>query len=300
MTFYKITKQEKKAIFYLLPSLALLLFFFLWPIILSFYYSLTDLTLSGSKSIHYNFVGFTNFINFLSDPLLKESFINTLIFLIFSAIIGQLVLGFLIAYLMKQKNIIVRRVVGIIVLIGWIMPEVVVSFCWVSFFSSDGTLNAILKHLSLLKEPITWLYMFPMVCVIIANIWHGTAFSMLQFQSALDNIPAEVEESAEMEGASEFKKIIYITIPMIKQTIMTDLIIITLRTLSVFGLIYAMTGGGPGTRTTTLAVYMYKQAFGSYQMGYGTAIALVMLLMGIILSLVSVRLSDTSFKGVKE
>ena len=296
MKFIRITNQEKKAIFYLLPALALLLFFFLWPIILSFYYSLTDLTLSGTKSIHYDFVGFDNFINFFSDPLLKQSFFNTLIFLIFSAIIGQMLLGFLIAYLMKQKNGAVRRIVGTIVLVGWIMPEVVVAFCWVSFFSSDGTLNAILMHLAILKRPIVWLYTFPMVSIIVANIWHGTAFSMLQFQAALDGIPAEVEEAAEIEGASEFKKTLYITIPMIKQTIMMDLIIVTLRTLSVFGLIYAMTGGGPSTKTTTLAVYMYQQAFGSYQMGYGTAIALAILVMGILLSLISVKLSNPVLK----
>lgn len=296
MKSIKITNQEKKAIFYLLPTLALLLFFFLWPIILSFYYSLTNLTLSGTKSIHYDFVGFDNFINFFSDPLLKQSFFNTLIFLVFSAIIGQMILGFLIAYLMKKKNGAVRRIIGTIVLIGWIMPEVVVSFCWVSFFSSDGTLNAILMRLAILKAPIVWLYTFPMVSVIIANIWHGTAFSMLQFQAALDGIPAEVEEAAEIEGANEFKKTLYITIPMIKQTIMMDLIIITLRTLSVFGLIYAMTGGGPGTKTTTLSVYMYREAFGSYQMGYGTAIALAILMLGILLSLISVKLSNPVLK----
>ena len=296
MKSFNITKQEKKAAIFLLPALAMLAFFFLWPIILSFFYSLTDLTLSGAKAINYDFVGFDNFVKLFSDPLFKQSLINTLIFLVFSAIIGQLVLGFLIALLMKQKNTVVRRAVGLIVLCGWIMPEVVVAFCLVSFFSKDGTLNAILMNLTLLKKPIVWLYAFPMVSVIVANIWHGTAFSMLQFQSALDDIPAEVEESAELDGANGLKKIWFITIPMIKQTIMTDLILITLSTLSVFGLIFAMTGGGPGTKTTTLTIYMYKQAFGSYQMGYGTAIALCLLVIGIILSLISVKLSKLSLK----
>ncbi len=291
-----ITKQEKKALVYLLPTLLLLLFFFLWPIVLSFYYSLTNLTLSGSKSINYDFVGFQNFLNLFTDPLFKTSFMNTLIFLIFSAIIGQLVLGFIIAYLMKEKNPIVRSVVGMIILVGWIMPEIVVSFCWVAFFTREGTLNMILQNAGFLEKPIAWLVTFPMVSVVVANIWHGTAFSMLQFQAALDDISAEVEESANLDGANAFQKLIYITIPMIKSTIVTDTILITLKTLSVFGLIYAMTGGGPGTKTTTLSIYMYKQAFGSYQMGYGTAIALVMLVLGIILSLISVKLSNTSLK----
>lgn len=291
-----ITKQEKRALVYLLPTFVLLLFFFLWPIILSFYYSLTNLTLSGSKSVNYDFVGFTNFVNLFKDPLFKTSFLNTLIFLIFSAIIGQLVFGFLIAYLMKQKNEYVRSIVGMIILVGWIMPEIVVSFCWVAFFTREGTLNLALQGLGFLEKPIAWLVTFPMVSVVVANIWHGTAFSMLQFQSALDDISEEVEESARLDGANGIQKLIYITIPMIKNTIVTDTVLITLKTLAVFGLIYSMTGGGPGTKTTTLSIYMYKQAFGSYQMGYGTAIALIMLVLGIILSLISVKMSNTSLK----
>ena len=292
-----ITREEKRAIGFLLPTLFLLLFFFLWPIVLSFFYSMTNLTLSGSKSINYDFVWFDNFVKLFSDPMFKTSFLNTLIFLIFSAIIGQLILGFIIAYMMKQKNQLVRSTVGLITLIGWIMPEVVVSFCWVSFFTREGTLNTFLQSLGILEQPVAWLVTFPMVSVIVANIWHGTAFSMMQFQAALDDIPAEIEESANLDGAKWYEKLAYITIPMIKNTIVTDTILITLKTLSVFGLIYAMTGGGPGTQTTTLSIYMYKQAFGSYQMGYGTAIALVMLLVGIVLSIISVQFSNTSKKG---
>jgi multiple sugar transport system permease protein len=291
-----ITKQEKKAIGYLLPTLLILGIFFVWPIVLSFYYSMTDMTLSGSKSVNFNFVGFDNFTRLFADPLFRTSFVNTLIFLIFSAIIGQLIFGFIIAYLMKQKNQAVRSTVGLITLVGWIMPEVVVSFCMVAFFNRDGSLNMFLQSLGIMKEPIAWLVSFPMVSVVIANIWHGTAFSMMQFQAALDDIPAEIEESANLDGANWFQKLIYITIPMIKSTIVTDTILITLKTLAVFGLIYAMTGGGPGTSTTTLSIYMYQQAFGSYQMGYGTAIALVMLVVGIVLSLISVKMTNTSLK----
>ena len=291
-----ITKQEGKALGFLLPTVLLLAIFFIWPIVLSFYYSMTNMTLSGSKAVNFDFVGFDNFVRLFADPLFRTSFMNTLIFLVFSAIIGQLVFGFIIAYLMKQKNQLVRSAVGLITLIGWIMPEVVVSFCMVAFFNRDGSLSVILQSLGILKEPIAWLVSFPMVSVVISNIWHGTAFSMMQFQAALDDVPAEIEESANLDGANWLHNLIYITIPMIKSTIVTDTILITLKTLAVFGLIYAMTGGGPGTSTTTLSIYMYKQAFGSYQMGYGTAIALIMLVVGIILSLISVRLSNTSLK----
>ena len=145
----------------------------------------------------------------------------------------------------------------------------------------------------MIDGPISWLFKYPMVCVIVTNIWHGTAFSMMQFQAALDGIPREVDEAAELDGAIGIRKLIYIVLPLVKQTTMTLMSLIILRTLSVFGLIYSMTGGGPGTKTTTLSIYMYKQAFGSYQMGYGTAIALVMLIIGIIMCVVSMKLSKS-------
>lgn len=283
-----------EALALLFPAIALLLFFFLWPIVLSCYYSLTDMMLSGSRAVHYHFVGFENFRNLFADPLFRASFANTLVFLVLSAIVGQLVLGFLVALLMRRKRRWFRSAVGMAVLAGWIAPEIIVAICWVAFLSREGSLNAMLLGAGILKGPLSWLISFPMASVVFANIWHGTAFSMIQFQAALDNIPTSVEEAAEMDGAGGLRKLWGITIPMVKGTIMTDSILITLKTLGVFGLIYAMTGGGPGTKTTTLSIYMYKQAFSSYQMGYGTAIALVLLLLGVALSLGYMRLSKTA------
>ena len=283
--------QWRKAALFLLPASALLLFFFIWPIALSFFYSMTDMTLSGAKAQAYSFVGFENFARLTQDPLFWRSFYNTLIFLVFSAILGQMALGFLLALLMKGKGQRLRDFVGITVLAGWIAPEVVVSFCWIAFFGSSGTLNSLLKGAGLLQKPIAWLVTFPLVSVIVANIWHGTAFSMLQFQAALDDIPVAVEEAAQVDGAGALRRFFAITLPMVRGTIMTDGVLITLRTLGVFGLIFTMTGGGPGTQSTTLSIYMYKQAFSSYQMGYGTAIALVLLLVGVILSLLYVQIT---------
>lgn len=128
-----------------------------------------------------------------------------------------------------------------------------------------------------------------MLTVILANIWHGTAFSMLVFQAALDDVPSEIEEAAVVDGASKLQILLRITIPYIRETITTNAMLVTLQTLGVFGLIYAMTGGGPGTKTTTLPIFMYNQAFVNYQLGYGTAISLLLLLLGIVLSLFYIR-----------
>ncbi|KAF9112319.1 hypothetical protein BGX30_007331, partial [Mortierella sp. GBA39] len=199
------------------------------------------------------------------DPTVRVSIWNTLIFLIGSAVIGQQVLGFIIALLMKHKNRLFRRVIGTIVLAGWVTPEIVCALCLYSFFGDEGTLNAILSFVGI--SDVTWLYTVPMLTIILANIWHGTAFSMLVFQAALDDVPTEIEEAAVVDGASRLQILFRITIPYIKDTILTNMMLVTLQTLGVFGLIYAMTGGGPGTSTTTLPIFMYNQAFVNYQLG---------------------------------
>jgi len=286
-------KEAKQSVL-IIPSVILMIIFFIAPIILTFYYSFTNLALTGENVQNFKVVGLDNYKRMLSDPKVKISIINTLIFL-GGSLIGQTVLGFFLAFFMRNKNKVFRSIVGPIILAGWIMPEIVVALCCQSFFNDGGTLNNILSIFNI--APVEWLYKYPMLSVILANIWHGTAFSMMNFQSALDSVPKDIEEAAIVDGANKFQSLIRITIPCIKDTIATNTMLNTLSTLGVFGLIYIMTGGGPGTSTTTLPVFMYKQAFVSFQLGYGTAISMLILVIGIILSVLYTRLNAKN-KGV--
>ncbi|MHC5268754.1 carbohydrate ABC transporter permease [Enterococcus sp. LJL98] len=276
-----------KSIFFLFPSWVLLLIFFIGPMALTVIFSFSNLALTGANASQFQFIGFDNFVQMFQDPEFRRSIWNTVVFVFFSAVVGQCFLGFLIAFLMREKNTAFRRVIGLIVIAAWVTPEVVVSFCWVAFLGETGTANWLLGLMNI--EPVAWLFTFPMVSVIIANIWRGTAFSMMVFQSALDDIPSEVEEAAVMDGASRWQIVTKITIPMVRGTIATNLMLVTLQTLGVFTLIYTMTGGGPGVSTATLPVFMYKQAFVSYQLGYGTAISLVLLALGALASLIYMK-----------
>lgn len=280
----KSKKSFKISKYFLLgPAVLLMLVFFIVPIILTFYFSFTDCALTGNGSQVANFVGLKNYISLFKDTKVAASIINTLIFLVGSSLIGQQLMGFIIALCMKNKNAHFRRIIGISVLTGWVIPEIIVAFCMMTFFGEHGTLNTILNALHI--PAVSWLYAHPMLSIIIANIWHGTAFSMLIFQAALDNVPREIEEAATVDGANGFYKLIKITLPYIKDSIVTNMILNTLQTLGVFGLIYTMTGGGPGIKTTTLPILMYQQAFMNYQIGYGTAISMILLLIGICLSI---------------
>lgn len=281
----------KQAAWFLTPSLLLLLIFFIGPIIMTLFFSFTNLSLTGVAAQNIQFVGFQNFVQLFKDPKFFSSFKNTLIFLLFSGIIGQQVLGFLLAVLMKNKHKAFRKIVGGTVMAGWVTPELIVAIIFVSFLHDGGTLNRFMAGLQL--QPVSWLFTFPMVSVVVANIWQGSALSMLMFQSALDGIPNDIEDAAKIDGATAWQRMWKITIPMIKSTIFTNLVIITLSTLGVFTLLYTMTGGGPSGATSTLPVLMYEQAFVNYQLGYGTAISLIILGIGIILSLGYIRLLKT-------
>ncbi|MDO5573069.1 MAG: sugar ABC transporter permease [bacterium] len=281
------TAEELKHSALLLPSVLLLLLFFVMPILLTIYYSFTNLALSGENAKQLKFIGIDNYISMFRDRTVRVSIINTLIFLI-GSLVGQQVLGFMIALMMKNKNKVFRGIVGPIFLAGWIMPEVVVALCCSTFFGDEGTLNRICTTLHL--PALEWLYIVPMLTVVLANIWHGTAFSMMNFQSALDGVSSDIEEAARVDGASRVQTLFRVILPCIKNTIATNTMLNTLSTLGVFGLIYMMTGGGPGNATLTLPIFMYRQAFVSQQLGYGTAISMLILVIGIILSVFYTRI----------
>lgn len=288
-------RDELRKSLLLLPAVLVLLFFFIVPIVLTIYYSFTNLALSGSNAKNLQFIGLENYKRMLTDPSTVTSIKNTLIFLV-ESLAGQTILGFLIAYLMKQKAKRFRSIVGPCFLAGWVMPEIVVSLCFMAFFKESGTLNAITGLFGV--KQISWLYEYPMISVVIANVWHGTAFSMLNFQSALDNVSGEIEEAARVDGANRFQVLLRIIIPSIKDTIATNTMLNTLSTLGVYGLIYAMTGGGPGNKTTTLPIYMYNQGLKGMQLGFGTAIGMMILFVGTVCSLIYARLLRTKEEEV--
>ena len=278
--------QAKKSVL-LIPALVLLLALFIIPIVLTVYYSFTNMALTGAAAQNFQFIGLENYKRILSDPNTLVSIRNTFIFLI-GSLVGQSVLGFLIAYFMKGKAKAFRSVVGPCILAGWVMPEIVVSLCCLAFFDVSGTFNKIIGTLHI--PGVDFIYGHPMMTVIIANVWHGTAFSMLNFQSALDNVSGDIEEAARVDGANKIQTLVRIIVPCIKDTIATNTMLNTLSTLGVFGLIWALTGGGPGMSTTTLPIYMYNQGLKNFQLGQGTAVGMILLFVGAVCSIIYTRL----------
>jgi multiple sugar transport system permease protein len=272
----------------LLPAVLLLLVFLAGPVLWAFHASFTNAALTGRNARTPGWVGLENYQRLFTDPVLPLSLALTVIFVVGSAIVGQNLLGLSIAILMRRARRPVSAVVGTAVVAAWVLPEIVAAFAAYAYFSRDGTLNPLLG-LAGLGRP-DWLYSFPMVAIMLANVWRGTAFSMLVYRAALDDVPGEVTEAALMDGAGGWQRLAYVTIPMIRGSIATNLMLITLQTLAVFTLIWVMTAGGPANASTTLPVLAYQEAFKFGDIGYGTAVASVLILIGLVFGAAYVRL----------
>jgi len=269
----------------LAPAVVLLAVFLLGPILYCIWSAFTDMALTGASGT--NFVGFANFIRAFSSAEFGQSVLYTVFFTVVSAIIGQNVLGMALALLMRAGNRVVRAVVSAVVIGAWVIPEVVAGYLWSAFLGTDGSLNHLLAAIGLPVQNL--LYTTPILAVSIANIWRGTAFSMLVYSAALSEVPKDIEEAAVVDGAGTWRTLVSITLPMVRRSIATNLMLITLQTLSVFGLIWTMTKGGPSNKSETLPLYAYQQAFQFSQLGYGTALALVLLLVGGVFSVIYLR-----------
>ncbi len=271
----------------LVPAVLLLAAFMLGPIIYSLYGSLTNRAMTGPRAASPEFVGLDNYVDLFASSDFWNSLVLTVIFVLASAVIGQNVLGMLIAVLMRSSAGFMKSIVSGIVVLAWVLPEIVAAFAMYAFFAKDGTLNVFLGWFGM--EHTAWLYYFPMLSVIIANIWRGTAFSMLVYSAALAEVPPDLIEAATIDGASAWQRFVRVTIPVIRRSISTNLLLTTLQTLGVFTLIWVMTGGGPGSSSATLPVLAYQEAFKFAQVGYGTAIATVTLLIGAVFSIIYIR-----------
>jgi len=287
-------RRRRLGILFMAPAFLVIAIFMLGPALWAVYTSFTNMSLTGAGAETPQWIGLQNFSQILHDGEFFSALRVSLTYLVGSALIGQALLGLLLAMLMRHRQRAFKAVLGGIIIVAWVIPDVVAGFLWSSFLAggpqsvlAPGLLNSIVATLGLPQH--AWLQDYPMAAIIVANTWRGTAFSMLLYASALEGIPPELLEAASIDGAGLWARIRYVTLPLIKGSIATDLLLITLATLSDFTLVYVLTGGST-PNTELLTIYQYRQAFQFYQIGYGSAISLLILVVGAILSLLYIRL----------
>ncbi|MFI7134241.1 carbohydrate ABC transporter permease [Nonomuraea sp. NPDC050153] len=267
------------------PALLLVAAFLVFPALWVLYLALTNYRLTGAAAAEPQFVGLANLIDAAANPEFWSSTWLTVEFVLGSAVIGQVGLGFSIAWLLRDRRGPLKRLVEGLVILAWILPGAIVSFLWVALLDRDGgTLNALLGI-----EGFAWLLDHPMLSIIVFNTWRGTAFSMMLYGAALGNVPPSHLESARLAGASGWQQLRDVVFPHIRGHVLTNLLLISLWTFNDFTP-FLLTAGGPDGKSEVLAVHVYKVALQSGELGYGAAVSAIILLINLVVAVFYLRL----------
>lgn len=288
----KFFQYDNVGLLFVLPALIYMLIFVGYPILSNIILSLQDVTMKTLISPDKDFVGLANYKEIFADGVFLTSLKNTMLFTV-SCLVIQFLIGFLLALLFTKNFTIAKPVRGLLMM-PWMIPVTVTALIFKFIFGTDvGILNYILTSLGLIKENIEWLTtpgtaMFAIVC---ANIWIGIPFNMILISTGLTTIPKELYESASIDGANKIQSFFRITLPLLKPTIESVLILGFIYTFKVFDLVYVMTSGGPVNSTHMLSTYSYKLSFEMFKYSKGSAVANVLLVILLIVGILYLKVT---------
>jgi multiple sugar transport system permease protein len=271
---------------FLSPALALLGVFTIWPAVWAVYQSFTNKALTGFEARSPRFVGLQNYARLLDDPGFHSSMLRTFAFVLLSAVLGQTVFAFLIAYLMADRprwRLGLTPLFAAVFLLPLAVPEAVAALLWAS--TANGTQEGLLNRgLGLVGVgPVEWLQQHAFETVTVVNIWRGIPFAMVLFAAAIESIPRTILEAGLIDGASSWQQLRRVVLPILRPQILTFLMLTTITTFGIFGLVFFLTRGGPGTATEIIGIYIYQRAFAFFQIGLGSAAGVLLLLVLLVL-----------------
>ena len=277
------TRDYVTVALFLLPAVILFALFLIYPIFRSVYYSLFNWNGLGPAT---KFIGLNNFKLILTDQVFMKAIGHCLIIVVFSLAV-QLPLALMLA-IMVGRDLPGRVFFRSVFFMPYVISEVITAIIWISMFSPDpenGFINALLILIPGV-HPQNFLGDMNqvMLCVFLVLSWKYFGLHMLLFMAGLQNIPRELEEAAMIDGANRWQSVWYVTVPLLGTTLRTTTYLSVLGSLTQFNLVWIMTRGGPVNASEMMATYMYRFAFLRSQLGYGSAVALVMLVFCLIFS----------------
>ena len=294
----KIIKYDNIGFLFVLPAFAYMLVFVGYPIISNIILSMQDVTVKNLAKGEKNFVGFANYVTLFSDDVFWKSMTNTLLFTV-SCLIFQFIIGFALAVFFNKNFSFAKPVRGLLMM-PWMIPMTVTALMFKFMFSTDiGIINYILEAAGIITEKIEWLTTADtaMMAVIITNIWIGIPFNTILIATGLTTIPNELYESASIDGAGGVQQFFKITVPLLRPTIESVLVLGFIYTFKVYDLIYVMTSGGPVNSTHLLSTYSYKLSFEMFKYSMGSAVANALL---VILLIVGILYLKITMKGEED
>ena len=274
---------------FIAPNVVVFTVFMFLPILLAFYISLNEWTLIGFPT----FVGLGNYLDMLEDSEFLRAFYNTGVYTV-GTVPTSIALGLAVAVGLNRKlpgRTLLRSIFFVPVIISLVAVALIAA--WI-FNDNYGIINAALSAVGIGDVPWLSSARWAMTSLIIATLWIRLGFNMVIYLAALQSIPTELYDAARVDGASGWRRFRHITWPLLGPTTFLLVIINIIYSLHVFDLIYVMTGGGPGFSTTVLVQYIYQMAFTEGQMGYASAIGVVLYLLLLVFTVFQWRVTRQS------
>lgn len=286
MNFFHITYRTKIALWgflFTVPAVAFLLVFSLFPIARAFLISFTDYDMINAPT----FVGLKNYINIFNGEAFPNSLWVSVIY-VFGTAVPVWFLSFGLALLLSK----VRRLAGLwrtLIFLPTVMPLLTVTLVWKLFFHYRGVMNGLLQLFHL--APVGWLTQsaYAPLALIITSWWHAPSYYMILFLAGLQAIPTVYDEAAQLDGANAWQRLRYVTLPLLRPTIVLVVVLSIINGFRTFAIQHVMTGGGPGTATEIMPLLIYKTAFNFSDMGEATAMSVIYFLLILVFSLIQMR-----------
>lgn len=292
----KFFRHDNIGLLFVAPAMIFMLAFIGYPILYNFVLSAQNVTVMTIRTVK-PFVGFANYIKAFSDPIVGQSVVNTLVFTV-SCIVFQFIFGLALALFFNKRFKFAKPVRGLM-LVPWMIPMTVTGLTFKFLFASNvGVVNDLLKMVGLIQKPVDWLLQpgTAMFSVIFANVWIGIPFNMILLSTGLNLIPEELYESSMIDGATKVQTFFHITLPMLRTTIESVLVLGFIYTFKMFDLVFVMTSGGPANATQLLSTYSYKLSFSLFHYSDGATVANISFVILFIVSLLYLKFAYSNEK----
>jgi len=280
--------SKRHYLIFLGPTLLILLVMLAFPTGYVLIVSLRDFQLTNPTAGN-PFVGLENYRTLLSDPAFFAALWKSVLFTVASVAL-TFVLGMAIALLLNRRDLWGTGLTRTVILVPLILTPLVIGATYRFMLERDnGIINEILAFVGLERIPFLASSAWAMISVILVDAWQWTPFAVLVLLAGLESLPVEPFEAARMDGASRWGEFWYITMPLLAPVIAVVLLIRTMDAFREFDKIFIMTGGGPGTATQTLPIFLYRAGFQDFNMGFSAATGVVMLIIVTLVSSLYVR-----------
>jgi multiple sugar transport system permease protein len=282
--------EELTKILFVLPAAVAMVALFGYPVVKNLLMSLQDYSLRTFFTGQAPWVGLRNYSTVVRDNLFSQAMVNTALFTI-GSIAFQFGIGLALA-LFFRRRFPLGGVLRALLLLPWLLPLIVSSATWRSILEQDsGILNRTLTGLHLISEPVPWLNSpsIALIAVIGVNIWIGIPFNVTLLYSGLAEIPDELYEAGQLDGATGWRAFRYITWPNLRAVASVLLMLGVVYTIKVLDIILGLTGGGPANATQTLATQSYERSFVDFKFGQGAALSNILIAISFLFAIFYLR-----------